>query len=235
MELRLNMNELFQLEKSITDSDDVFGWIRNYKSDLGKLPDEQIAMVRGWLFRKAASTGEGTEYETLKKVAEELGCNANTLRRSINYMHGMNAISERNPDFAEAILCGTRRINQLDVQKVGISEPEERAKMIDHISSGERIVPKRCKKDEIRRRKEMAEIVSVSNALFSKGTAAEYTIDSMLHDLKINALPFINQLRQTVFRHAEICRKNKKKIITAITENITARIEEIEKEIISYE
>jgi hypothetical protein len=165
-----------------------------------------------------------------------------TVERAEYYAHGIDAIREKEPELADSILNGEKKVTKQSIQDIGKAEPEKQEEMIQCVKEGKPYIPTskpvitRRSQEEIQKEKEELKAISdVTSEMFETEGEAEYTIDSLLYDIEINSTPFIRLLTQMVETNKELCKANKAMVIREIHKNTVIKIMEIEKEIEGYE
>ena len=246
-------------EMQFDDKWQAFDWM--YKNQLGRrnLTDEQRRYLLGKLYEARKHTHGGDRKSedfssgqngALKngrvrdQIMKEQNVGQKTVERSEHYAHGIDAIREEEPALAESILKAETKVSKVAIQDIGQAKPEYRPEMIQAVKDGTPITAKeieerkeeeRESKDEKKKRREdMKAIREAANELF-KPITAEYNIDSLLKDIENNASPFVRLFRQIVEGNKGLCAANKETVTTTIHTNIILKIEELEKEILSYE
>jgi N6-adenosine-specific RNA methylase IME4/ParB-like chromosome segregation protein Spo0J len=140
------------IEKSFSDLDEALNWID--KNQLGRrnLTDEQRAVIVGRMYerqKKAAhrpkleennvdklSTFSGTA-ATAKSIAEKVGANEKTVRRSAEFVKALDKIKEIKPEATEKILKGEVKDAITTLPKVAKEAPELLPKVVEKIVEGE--------------------------------------------------------------------------------------------------
>ena len=248
-------------EMQFEDKWQAFDWM--YKNQLGRrnLTDEQRRYLLGKLyesrkhvhgetqirdedgtFRRRQNGANGGRVR--EQIMNEQGVGQKTVERSEYYAHGIDAIREAEPALAESILKAETKVSKVAIQDIGLAKPEYRPEMIQAVKDGTPITAKEIeerkeeeresKADKRKRREDMKAIREAANELF-KPITAEYNIDSLLKDIENNASPFVRLFRQIVEGNKGLCAANKETVTTTIHTNIILKIEELEKEILSYE
>ena len=188
--------------------------------------------ARGW--RKSNDTlpctRNGRYRETADYVAEEVSLGATTVKRYGLYTKGIDAIRCTDEDSARAILTAKRHVRTNDVISIGMADPETQAYMTGALILGRQINTVKVVSKARRRKNDLNAIAECVSSLFG-GTDNEYTAESVMRDIRMNAEPFVNMLAQLISRNAELCRGSKGEIIRTINENVIFRIKEIEEEI----
>ena len=237
------------------DKWEAFDWM--YKNQLGRrnLTSEQRTYLLGKLYEarkhmqggdRRSETFSSSQNANLKgirigdQIAQEQKVGKGTVNRAYEYSRGIDAIKEEEPELAESLLKAETKVSKTSIQEIGIAKPEEQSEMIQALKGGEKPekpVVQRRSKEEIKKEKEdMQEIGSIWDEMRKEETQAEYTVNSLLQDIELNvSMPFVRLLRQYIESNRSICTQNKQAVVKAIHENITVKVDEIEKEIEGYE
>lgn len=229
-------------EKKFTDKWEVIAWMILTQKGRRNLNSAQQSVLRTKYYEAKKLTHGGirgnqhvslpsyhsgnlANEKTMQSVAKDFGVGVGTIERDIQFVRGLDAVREEDPELADNILNGTEKVSKVDVTFIGKAKPEERKELIKTVKSGERL----------KKREELKEIANIANDLFGDSTPYSYSIDELIRDIRNNCLPFVRLLSSMVSQNKELCMANKEKVIETIHENTIMKIKEIEKEIGYYE
>ena len=177
---------------------------------------------------------------------QEQNVGFSTVERSEYFAHGIDAIRSQAPELADAILSDQIDVMKKDVQAIGRAEPADQPSLIDSLKRNGRLplpkpksrtkeVKKETREDRRRAREDLREIHSIADELFEPPAPLTCTLDSLLRDIRNNAVPFVRLFRQIAEDNRSLCAANRETVISSIHENVTRKMMELEKEIDGYE
>ena len=225
---------------NFSDKWEAFDWM--YKNQLGRrnLTDEQRRYLLGKMYearkhsvgnntskrnsdgtfhcRKNDDNGKG---RTSQQIAQERGIGSRTVEHAGSYAMGIDAIREKEPELADAILKAERKLSMKDVEAIGKAHPVAQNAMIESILTGET-------EKKSRPMGETKKINSIIETL-SDETTMEYTIDHLTEQIRINADAFIRSLSNMLMDHKDLCNEHQDKITKAIDDSIIERINQIKE------
>lgn len=235
-------------EMNFADKWEAFDWM--YKNQLGRrnLTDEQRRYLLGKLYEARKHTLVGApvgnknaskqlaEFRpikmgtdgTSKLIAEEMKVGKTRVKDSYQYAKGVDAIREVEPNVADAILMGEKKVNMKDIQDIGKASPENRPAMIESVAIGERpskLTSSRNRGNDYASKENRMLTMEVRNIIsgMSDETTMEYTIDHLTEQMCMNAEQFVRSLNNLVTDHADLCEMNR----MTVTETIDGIIREI--------
>ena len=176
----------------------------------------------------------GRYLETADYVAKDLGCATSTVKRNGQYSKGIDAIKRVDPRSAEAILLHKKVVSKVNIVAIGAADPDAQDEMISALVTGKPVYADRSVKKTKKRREDLSRIAECVSSLFC-GTENEYTINSLCREIRMNAEPFVEMLRQKIEQNKELCAKHKTAVMRALIESVIYKIEDIEEEIRNYE
>ena len=177
---------------------------------------------------------------------QEQNVGSRTVQRSEHFAHGIDAIRARAPELADAILSDQTDVMKKDVQLIGKADPAVQPSLIDALKRNGRLplpkpkshskeVKKETREERRKAREDLEEIRSIADELFEPPAPLTYTLDSLLRDIRNNAVPFVRLFRQIAEDNRSLCAANRETVISSIHENVTTKMMELEKEIDGYE
>lgn len=235
-------------EMSFADKWAAFDWM--FRNQLGRrnLTDEQRTYVLGKLYeaRKHVRGGTGANQytkvqnpqsgdlakkRTVDEIAAEQNVGANTVDRAGQYARGIDAIRSDDPELADAILEGKKKVLKSTVRDAGKAIPEVRGKIIKAIKDERKPVPRKSK-EEIRKNQEDIEQIEryVEESRTVDGEAV-MTITDLIADIKSNSEPYVRLLGRILSGYADVVKENLDTVIQAIDDFAINEINNIKERI----
>lgn len=226
-----------------------FEWM--YKKQLGRrnLTEEQKAYMVGKMYeaRKKTQGGTGANQHTAAKeqsgqnvqsatrreikdgtageIGKEIGVDGRTVRRAEKFAKGIDALRESNPEAADVVLKGNSGATKAEISELPNKTASEIQKVAQDILTGE------IKKDRPKREKpgkeDLAAIDKIVTEMYDASHVAEYTVDMLVEDIKINGEMVVDMLRSILTSHSTLLTKSNKPLVGEAIEKYF--IEEIKK------
>lgn len=181
--------------------------------------------------KNAASHGSGVR--TSQEIAREYGINHSTVERAEHFAEGIDAVREMYPDVADEILCGKIKVSQKSIVTIGRADYADQRMLIRFLCNGTPVEGARTKEGAKKNLRAMSAVDSAVAGIYSGTNRAEYTVDSLMREISMNADSFINSLKRTLDGNQALCRENKRTVIATLHKHITKEIEKFEEEILT--
>lgn len=178
--------------------------------------------------RQLKKSGVRTSWE----VGAEFGVDHSTVERAEYFMDGIDAIAEIYPNLAESILNGETKISQRAIVAIGKAEFADQANMIRHLHDGRRVEGVPTKDNAKQSLQNMNAIAFAVAGITGQTGRAEYTMENMVRDISVNSASFVNSLKRILEGNTDLCRANKREVISALNKHIVKEIEKFEEEIL---
>ena len=203
------------------------------KGDIGRNHCERDS--KGLFIRNDATPKKNGRYlETADYVAKEIGISPTTVKRNDLFAQGIDAIRKVDDEAATAILFHEKVIKKVNIVAIGAADEGVRTEMINALILGKPVYADRSVKRTKKRREDMSRIAECVESLFG-GTESTYTVNSLCREIRMNAEPFVEMIRQKVEQNKDLCAKHKTAVMRALIESVIYKIEEIEEVIRNYE
>ena len=234
-------------EMDFADKWEAFNWM--YDNQLGRrnLTEDQYRYLLGKLYeaRKHTHGGarRGNEFSSshngdlkhvraAEQIASEQHVSKNKVIRAGQYAKGIDAIRETEPEMADRILTGEKKVGQKGIREIGKANHEDVAAMVDELLNG-----KIEKKETVTRqgtggtsenRRLSREVREIIGGMEDEDSVMEYTIDNLTEQIGFNADSFIGVLSNLIMDHSDLCDENRGTVIEAI-DGIITKIEKIKE------
>lgn len=213
-----------------------------YKKQLGRrnLTEEQKTYTIGKMYeaRKKTHGGQipgsaqkehsiGKPSKTAEILADEIGVARETVKRSEKFAKGIDAIREENSDAADKVLRGGSGVAKAIVMAFPNMSQEEKSEVAESIVSGE-IKQTKTKGWTKADRANRAETVAIIADMLDPSTVPEYTVDSLVDEIRLNSEEWVRTLRNMLAdRVAVLTPETRPMIAEAITKYVMNEFEKV--------
>lgn len=240
-------------EMDFADKWEAFGWMFNNQLGRRNLTEDQYRYLLGKYYEASKHThgaekgGRGNQYTKVvssqdgnlpntaraaERIAAEKHVSKNKVIRAGQYARGIDAIREIEPETADKILTGEKKVGQKEIREIGKADPENVAEMVDELLNGK---PARKQTSRpwneggsMENRRLSREVREIIGGMEDDGSVMEYTIDNLTEQIGFNADSFIGVLSNLIMDHSDLCDGNRETVIKAI-DGIVAKIEKIKE------
>lgn len=240
-------------EMNFADKWEAFSWM--YDNQLGRrnLTENQYRYLLGKYYEASKHThgaekgGRGNQYTKVvssqdgnlpntaraaERIASEKHVSKNKVIRAGQYAKGIDIIRETEPEMADRILTGEKKVGQKGIREIGKADPEDVSAMVDELLNGKSApnLKSRPKNDgaSSENRRLSREVREIIGGMEDDGSVMEYTIDNLTEQIGFNADSFIGVLSNLIMDHIDLCDENRGTVIEAI-DGIITKIEKIKE------
>lgn len=225
-------------EMDFADQWEAFDWM--YKNQLGRrnLTEEQKTYLLGKLYeaRKHVNAGAPIGNKNASKqwrqngaiekpsrareqIMAEQGVGQKTVERSGDYAKGIDIIRQNDPNLADEILNGQKKVPKVAVQYVSKTDEANLDSVINAIKEWQPITG----------HKDTREVKAIARTFVDENIQMEFTVDHLIEQIRCNADGFINSLSNLLMDHKDLCNENNTLLAQAIDKIITERIDKIKE------
>lgn len=183
--------------------------------------------------KKKNSSSRGKGVRTSHEIGRQFGVDHSTVERAEHFADGIDAIREMYPDAAEAILCGKMKVSQKSIVTIGRADYADQRMLIMFLRNGTPVDGARTREGAKKNLRAMSAVENAVAGIYSETNRADYTVESLLREISMNADSFINSIKRTLDGNKALCKTNKQTVISTLHKHITKEIEKFEEEILT--